>query len=250
MIRCRRGNCGCLTCVFSWCLCRLWFPPSVQRQARDRSVVCPEVPLTLWHLGWDPATNWFRLFTITTMVVEENDIKDLPKFDNLLPWRCCQFKNVASVKVGLKEMENAARLDSILSLSRVRNRCYLHWRNFNQSMSYFQSSAKMRYTLSPFTCVCMFRTLCLWGFILIEGSSGAAAWNGFTLTAFSFRSLHSKKGRHCCVCVGTTCSLSFHSGKLSGVHPAEIDAATHRHMYYVDSHYTWKLSWLTCSLVA
>lgn len=154
---------------------------------------------------------------------------------------CCQLKNVASVKVGLKEMENAARLDSILSLCHVRNSCYLHWHNFNQSMSYFQSSATIRYTLSPFTCVCMFRTLCLWGFILIEGSSGAAAWNGFTLTAFSFRSLHSKKGRHCCVCVGTTCSLSFHFGRLSGVHPAEIDAATHRHMYYVDSYYTWKL---------
>lgn len=95
-------------------------------------------------------------------------------------------------------------------------------------MFHFQFSVTTRcYTLSLFTCVYMCRTLCPWGFILIGGSSRAYAWNGFILTAFTFRSLHRKKEKHCCICVSTTCSLSFHSGRLSGVHHALM--TTHQH---------------------
>lgn len=53
----------------------------------------------------------------------QNDMKEFPKFDHLLHWRCscCQLKNMASVKVALIETEKAARLGWILSLSRTRN---------------------------------------------------------------------------------------------------------------------------------
>lgn len=181
-------------------------------------------------------------------------MKEFPKFDHLLHWRCscCQLKNMASVKVALIEMEKAARLGWILSLSCAINSSVIYTDVISvRACPVFNFLWQQYVTLSPFTCVCMCRTLCLWGFVLIAGSSRAPAWNGFILTAFSFRSLHRRKEKHCCVCVGTTCSLSLHSGRLSGVHPALMRCSnTQRHMYYVNSRYTWSSPDSVCSLVA
>lgn len=175
--------------------------------------------------------------------IKQNDMKEFPKCDHLLHWRysCCQLKNVASVKVGMKEMENAARSYWILTLSCARNSSviytdvisiracpilnflwqqpgilYLHLLSVHVQ-DFAPVGVRFDSRLLKGPCMKWIYFGCLW---LQEPSR--------------------EKGKACCVCVDTTCSLSFHSGRLSGVHPALMRCSnTQRHMYYVDSHKTW-----------
>lgn len=137
-------------------------------------------------------------------------------------------------------MKNAARSVWILSLSRARNSSAIYTDVISiRECSIFNFLWQQPVILClHLTCVCA--GLCGCGGFLIAGSSRGIAWNGFILTAFGFRSLHRKKENRCCVCVSTTCSLSFHSGRLSGVHLALMRCSnTQRHMYDVNSHYMW-----------
>lgn len=90
----------------------------------------------------------------------------------------------------------------------------------------------------PYPHVCVLVGICL-DSGLLKGPS----WNVFITTGFSVRSPRTEKKEVFCVCIrgsyAATCSLSFHSGWLSGAFPGLMRCSnTQRHMYYVYSNYT------------
>lgn len=90
----------------------------------------------------------------------------------------------------------------------------------------------------PYPHVCVLMGICLESGLL-KGPS----WNAVLTTGFCARSLRTEKREVFCICIkgsyATTCSLSFHSGWLSGAYPGLMRCSNaQRHMYYVYSNYT------------